>query len=266
MICHHCGLQYIEFFPNAKQESLFIGMLHAFMLMGVPEHVLTDNMASVVKCRAMDGMPVWNVEYEMFMKAVGFRTELCKPRHPFTKGAVERLVRFVKDNFIQGRTFLNMTDLNRQALLWCVEKNGIRRMEKDGIPSMMHEEDCMKKAKLLLIDDAVRLYTCPQRRISFDGFVYYEGRRFGVPCFYTGKTARVMRDKETLKIFSDDGLTLLATHPVTWSKAPSYCSGQFEETRQPEELPTAPVRSAIRIAGPQKADPAFERFNFSKER
>lgn len=48
MICHHCGERYIEFFPNAKQENLFIGMLHAFRYMGVPKYVLTDNMKSVV--------------------------------------------------------------------------------------------------------------------------------------------------------------------------------------------------------------------------
>ena len=48
MICHHCGQRYIEFFPNAKQENLFIGMVHAFRYMGVPKAVLTDNMKSVV--------------------------------------------------------------------------------------------------------------------------------------------------------------------------------------------------------------------------
>ena len=26
MICHHCGERYIEFFPNARLENLFIGM------------------------------------------------------------------------------------------------------------------------------------------------------------------------------------------------------------------------------------------------
>ena len=44
MICHHCGQRYVEFFPNAKQENLFIGMLHAFAYMGVPRYVLTDNL------------------------------------------------------------------------------------------------------------------------------------------------------------------------------------------------------------------------------
>lgn len=48
MICHHCGECYIEFFPNAKQENLFIGMIHAFQYMGIPRFVLTDNMKSVI--------------------------------------------------------------------------------------------------------------------------------------------------------------------------------------------------------------------------
>lgn len=91
MVCHHCGAFYVEFFPNARQENLFIGMIHAFMLMGVPEWVLTDNMKSVVLHRDSEGRPVWQADYAAFMACVGFRTKLCKPRHPFTKGKVERL-------------------------------------------------------------------------------------------------------------------------------------------------------------------------------
>ena len=92
MICHHCGQRYIEFFPNARQENLFIGMIHAFMYMGVPKYVLTDNMKSVVIRRDYEGHPIWQKDYELFMGNIGFETKLCKPRHPFTKGAVERLV------------------------------------------------------------------------------------------------------------------------------------------------------------------------------
>lgn len=59
MICHHCGQRYVEFFPNAKQENLFIGMIHAFLYMGIPKHILTDNMKSVVIRRDANGRPVW---------------------------------------------------------------------------------------------------------------------------------------------------------------------------------------------------------------
>ena len=85
MVCHHCGQRYVEFFPNAKQENLFIGMIHAFGYMGIPKYVLTDNMKSVVLHRDFEGHPVWQKDYEAFMKTVGFQTKLCKPRHPLPR-------------------------------------------------------------------------------------------------------------------------------------------------------------------------------------
>lgn len=48
MVCHHYSQRYVEFFPNAKREDLFSGMILAFGCMGIPKYVLTDNMKSVV--------------------------------------------------------------------------------------------------------------------------------------------------------------------------------------------------------------------------
>lgn len=112
MVCHHCGGAHVEFFPNARQENLLIGMLHAFSALSVPATVLTDNMKSVVVRRDADGRPVWQADYAEFMGVVGFRTRLCRPRHPYTKGKVERLVRFVKGNFLAGRSFTDLDALN----------------------------------------------------------------------------------------------------------------------------------------------------------
>ena len=91
---------YVEFFPNAKQENMFIGMIHSFIYLGIPKIVLTDNMKSVVIERDGEGKPIWQKDYEIFMKTIGFATKLCKVTHPFTKGKVERLIRFVKENFL----------------------------------------------------------------------------------------------------------------------------------------------------------------------
>lgn len=264
MVCHHCGMSYIEFFPNAKQENLFIGMIHAFRYMGIPKYVLTDNMKSVVIRRDYDGNPVWQKDYEQFMRTVGFQTKLCKPRHPFTKGKVERLVRFVKDNFLVGRVFWNVTDLNRAALDWCAEQNTAYHRTL-GIPQNIHADSC--SATLGLLDDTMELmfYLCPERRISFDGFVNYEGRRFGVPYTYIGKTARVLRDGDTLYIYSSDMGLLLATHNVTWSRRDSFCENQYALPEQPEEYPSMPVKTVIKQLPSPTYDISFEKFNFSKE-
>ena len=263
MICHHCGECYIEFFPNAKQENLFIGMIHAFQYMGIPRFIFTDNMKSVILHRDLEGHPVWQKDYETFMKTIGFETKLCKPRHPFTKGAVERLIRFVKENFLSDRVFCDVTDLNWQALEWCNAQNGIYHRAVDGVPQQIHDAACSSHLRRLPDSDEVRGYLCPNRRISFDGFVNYEGRRFGVPYSYAGSTARVMRSGDTLYIYSTDMNSLLATHAVTWSHRDSFCEGQYEV--QPEEFPTAPVKTQLRQLPKPASNLSFAKFDFDDE-
>ena len=263
MVCHHCGQQGIEFFPNAKQENLFIGMLHAFGYMGIPKYVLTGNMKSVVLHRDFEGHPVWQKDYESFMKTVGFQTKLCKPRHPFTKGKVERLVRFVKENFLAGRVLGNITDLNRAALEWCSRQNSSYHNATAGVPQELHESWCAEHLRILEMNPSLLFYLCPERRISFDGFVNYEGRRFGVPFSYRLSTARVMRKDDMIYIYSSDLKQLLTTHDVTWSKRDRYCADQYAP--QPEEFPTMPVRTEIsRIPEPEPIL-SFEKFNFDRE-
>lgn len=264
MICHHCGERYVEFFPNAKQENLFIGMIHAFQHMGVPECVLTDNMKSVVDGRDSEGHPLWNKEYEQFMDAIGFKTKLCKPRHPFTKGAVERLIKFVKGNFIAGRVFTTITELNIQALRWCNAQNGRYHQCVDCVPDDEHKNSCMERAREIEDSKDVAYYLHPVRRISFDGFINYEGRRFGVPYWYTGKTCRVIRDLYTLYIYSMDLSRKLTEHNVTWSRKASYCKDQFA-TEQPEEFPSMPVTVSMHKQEPPEVVDAFSRFSFDKE-
>ena len=66
-----------------------------------------------------------------------------------------------------------------------------------------------------------------------------------MPYSYTGATARVSRNGDTLYICSADLCTLLTTHDVTWSRRDSFCDGQYEESIQPEEYPTMPVKTQI---------------------
>lgn len=268
MICHHCGERYVEFFPNARQENLFIGMIHAFRYMGIPEYVLTDNMKSVVIRRDSAGLPVWQKDYESFMKMIGFKTKLCKPRHPFTKGKVERLVRYVKDNFIAGRRFWNYSDLNAEALDWCNTQNSKFHREINGDPDSVHNALCAQRLRVLEETKNLMFYLCPERSISFDGFVNYEGRRFGVPFSYRQKTARICRMNDALYIYSSDMEDLLVTHNVTWNPRDSYCENQFPSLPQPEEFPTSPVKvmmQQLKPAAETETGIGFDKFNFGEE-
>lgn len=131
------------------------------------------------------------------------------------------------------------------------------------IPNDVHAEKCFQVATELKKIEELFVYLCPERRISFDGFVNYEGRRFGVPYTYTQKTVHVYRHDHELLIYSEDMKHKLATHEVTWSRYDSYCKDQYARPDQPEEFPTADVKTLIeQIMQPDEED-YFDQFDFS---
>lgn len=260
MVCHHCGFRHIEFFTSARQENLFIGMVHAFMTMGVPKVILTDNMKSVVSRRNRDGSVQFNPEYDAFQKTIGFETRLCKVAHPFTKGAVERLVRYVKENFVQGRSFTNLTDLNNEAARWCSKRNQLETRGKGYVPAEEHFRH--ESFGMLPSDDELFPYLAPMRSIGYDGCIDFECRRYGVPFSFKGKSVRVSRNGEVLTIHHPDSRETVVTHHVDWSKRPKYCPGQWDDS--PQEQPTEPVRSVMRLCTVNRTE-RFRRFSITNE-
>ena len=263
MVCRHCGSSYVEFFPNARQGSLLMGMVRAFMAMGIPGEVLTDNMRSVVVRRDLDGRPVWQRDYAEFMGCVGFRTRLCKPRHPLTRGKVERLIRFVKGNFLAGRDLTDITAPDEDAALWCAEQAGRWRRAVACVPAEEHEAACRASAREPEVTEEVALWLCPRRRITLDGFAGYEGRRFGVPWWYERRDCRVSREGRYPRIHGDDLSRELVAHAVTWDRRDSWCEGQWTDA-QPEELPSQPVTTSIAQVELSPGKPAFAKFDFGR--
>jgi hypothetical protein len=47
-----------------------------------------------------------------------FDASPCNVRSPHEKGRVERAVRYVRKNFLAGRTFKSITDCNAQSASW----------------------------------------------------------------------------------------------------------------------------------------------------
>lgn len=119
MILGYLGAKYVEFTKRCDFYSLLRCLVYAFEYCGgVPETVLTDNMKTVV-ARREAGKPLWNSRFADFATDMRFLSKICRPRQPKMKGKVERLVDYLKDNFLPGRLFRDADDLNKQAREWC---------------------------------------------------------------------------------------------------------------------------------------------------
>jgi transposase len=122
-------LLWVRFFRRQDMATLFRGLEQAFGCWGgVPWELVFDQMRSVIinDERMRGGALVENAEFVRFANHWHFRTRACRPYRAKTKGKVERPIRYVRENFFYGRSFLNDEDLNAQVERWLEEVANVR--------------------------------------------------------------------------------------------------------------------------------------------
>ncbi|MCZ7636087.1 MAG: hypothetical protein M5U12_08670 [Verrucomicrobia bacterium] len=106
-----------------------------------PPVCVIDN-TNLARWRGLGAQAVMVPEMEAFAKTYGFRF-LCHARgHSDRKAGEERSFSTVETNFLPGRTFENLADLNRQALDWSTVRMEQRPQGKAGlIPAQAFEHE-----------------------------------------------------------------------------------------------------------------------------
>ena len=110
-------------------RTLIDGLEDAFRYVGgVPQELLFDQMKAVITrdLRLQGGALVRNLEFLRFAHHGSFTPRACRPYRAQTKGKVERPVRYLRDNFVYGRTFANDADLDQQRRRWLDEVANVR--------------------------------------------------------------------------------------------------------------------------------------------
>ncbi|KKG94227.1 integrase, partial [Methanosarcina mazei] len=125
MILGYSRMRYVEFTLSIDTSTLIQCHLNAFEYFGgFTQEILYDNMKQVVIKRALKSSDSeWNSQFEDFFKCFGFTPRLCRPYRPQTKGKIENTVGYVKRDFVLGRQFTSLEDLNGQVHRWLERVN-----------------------------------------------------------------------------------------------------------------------------------------------
>jgi transposase len=127
-----CRLKYsrwtwVIFTDNMRHETLFRGLVACFNALGfVPWVLVFDNMKTVTTGRDDQQQPIWHRSLLQLAAEFDFHPQACWPASGNQKGSVESLVKFVKNNFLAGRSFSNDADLQAQCLEWQDSDNTTR--------------------------------------------------------------------------------------------------------------------------------------------
>ncbi len=148
----------------------------------------------------------------------------CEPNQPNQKGSVEKLVSYVKSNFLPGRIFSTREDMENRLEDWLHTVNEERECQAtEEIPVKLLEERELEKLQPLQessSDYGLLRYLTAGR----EGTVRFETNEYSVPVELIGKTLEVRVHPERIRIYHED--ELVADHERS--------TGRKERIRVPE--------------------------------
>jgi transposase len=217
--------------PNERVEALVRSLLASFAAAGgVPLRVVFDNPKTVV-LRREEGRPVWNATLAEVVLDYGFSIELCTPRAPEQKGAVENLVGFVKRAFFRARRFVDLDDdLPQQLTVWLTEVNEVRPNRATGEPPAARlrlEQARLEQARLKPLVTAPADYGLKVPvTVGPTAMVHYQGVRYAMPAAACGLPATLHLYPDRVRIVCAGG-----RHEAVHPRFPlvgtvSYLTGQ----------------------------------------
>ncbi len=209
-----CRLKYsrwtwLRWTRDMRQETLFRGLVDCFCALGwVPWVLVFDNMKTVTSGRDAAGQPIWTPALLQLAGECGFHPQACDPGAGNQKGSVESLVKWVKGNFLPGRTVTDDADLLVQAAQW-QEAANTRPSSATGVPPLERlAEEAATGGALPATAHDYGLFLPAQ--VSAEALVAVLGNRYSVPVAHVSAPVTARVHHECVRLWRDG--VLLAEH------------------------------------------------------
>ena len=180
---------------------------------GIPKEIIYDQ-DSVFLYNENLGDYLLTKEFSNFCKTQNFKVVFCRKADPQSKGKVENVVKYIKQNFLRGRTFININILNEQALAW-LKRTGNAKVHSTTklVPTKQWEEE---KKHLLPIKTQNKNKQLRTYKVRKDNTVCYKSNFYSLPLgTYKDKDSEVILEilDKDLRLYTLQK-ELICTHKI----------------------------------------------------
>jgi len=245
-------MRYVVFVKRCDASTMIRCLMEAFEYFGgLPKAALTDRMKSVL-LEMEDKVPRWNPLFADFMASIGVAPRVCKAFTPQTKGKIERTVGVVKQSLWPGIAFTDIEDLNRQAHVWCERINMRVHRTTHERPRERREQEPLSPLPQAF---AWERFATEERKVSWDGYLSYDGVLYGLPSDppVAGSVVQVRERHGLLSVWSG-GQLLVELAKRALSQTHVEHPDQFRTV-----APAASIRAQVVPLGHQRPAPQVMR-------
>ncbi len=207
---------FIRHFTDQTIDSVIKLHEEAFAeINAVPARITYDNMTTVG--RYTNQGTVWiNPVFKRFAQEYGFEIVILLPGKKERHGKVERPFRYIEDNFLRGREFIDLEDLNKKADAWRANTANVRihgTTRERPVDRLAREKTLLKPVPWNKSDT---VYKAVDRLIHVDFCVAIDNKRYSANPALIGRYASVRLFRDHLEIWCDGKMD--CRHPYAGKK------------------------------------------------
>ena len=185
--------RYLRFYRSFNRFAMKCFLHEALMFWGYSARQCIIDNTNLARWKGTGNRAVIVPEMVAFGQTYGFVFVCHAINHPNRKAGEERSFWTLETNFLPGRQFTSLEDLNQQAREWATERMEQRPMSKSRlIPAKLFEHE--RGYLLELTEHLCPPYQSDERDTDQYGYVAFNGNYFWVPVTRRGT------DRETVKV------------------------------------------------------------------
>jgi transposase len=192
--------RYLRFYRAFNRFAMKCFFHEALMFWGHAARQCVIDNTNLARLRGVGRSAIIVPEMETFARHYGFRFLCHELEHPNRKAGEERSFWTVETNFLPGRTFADLDDLNTQAKTWATERMEHRPQTRARvIPAKLFEHEQAYLQRLPAYLPAP--YREHERDIDQYGYIPFHGNHYWIPG--TGRGwVKVLEYADHLRIFA----------------------------------------------------------------
>lgn len=213
---------YLQNIPFTAKTTVYAHHLAFKYFGGMPKKVIYDQDRKML-VHENYGDYIMTEEFAKYVAEAGFEPIFCMAADPQSKGLVENVVRYVKGNFLLGRTYVNISSLNEEVIGW-LERTGNAKMNSST--KLVPADEFIEERKHLLpynlcIEEPEA--ESKEYNVRKDNTLLYRSNFYSLPLgTYSGPGTKVLVihdvDNGELSIYDPADGSLITKHLVSTLK------------------------------------------------